>query len=201
MSMYRPCMQGVRLSSTLDGAGTQENGVKQGHGEDEVVKVKEAVEKKTGVKQGHGEDEAVTLEEAVEEVEEKDAGETEEDYKARFPAIHEIEVKKKGQKGKGDDWEMVKAFVTLQGRKQGGYQPRVWVSFSEVEPMEEVVALEWPTGKEGATKGELFDQVELKHDVKFDWPLGEFMKYQVVEKTLKKGDRRIWREVIQKRTD
>ena len=122
--------------------------------------------------------------------------ETEEHYKARFPAIHNIMVRRKT--GQGHEDEHFKTYVTLQGRKHGWRKPRVWVSFSGDTLPEEVASLEWPTGKEGATKATVFDWEENQHDLKFKWPLGRLMRFQVTEKTLVRGDRRIWREVIQK---
>ena len=186
-NMHRRCMQGVRLGSTLDEAGTKKEGVKQKSEKDEAIKAEEAEEELD--------------EDMDEEVDEEFEEETEENYKARFPAIHDIEVKRKSDKGDGFEVDFFKAYVFLQGRKQGWRKPRVWVSFSGDRLPEEVASMQWPTGKEGATNVTLFDWEEGKHDVSFRWPMpppGDMMKYQVVEKTLVKGSRRIWREVIQK---
>ena len=232
-NVHQRCVLGVRLSSTLDEMGRKKEAVKQEHGEDEVVKAEESVEEKKGVKQGHEEDEAVKAKEIEEQIEKfvqeemkklvvkenEEADEepyvrvlkeeTAEEYNARFPAIHDIRVKRKCRTSKEDDlgddgeWDNFKTFVTLQGRKQGNRQPRVWVSFSKGKAMDEIVevgTMQWPTGKEGASNAELDDREEIQHDIEVMRPLGKYMKFQVVEKTLAKGDRRIWREVVQKRT-
>ena len=191
-------MQGVRLSSTLDEAGTDKE---QGHGKDDTVKAEEAKEEAD-----EETDEEETDEEATEETEEeaepdwdKDLPkETEDGYKARFPAIHDIIVKRKTSKGDVVQEDFLKAYLTLQGRKQHGRKPRVWVSISEEKIPADVAELEWPTGKEGVTKATIFDWDESGHDLKFKWRLGKFMEFQVLEKTLVKGNRRIWREVVQK---
>ena len=193
--------------------------VKQGHEEGEAVKAKEIEEqiekfvaeemKKLVVKETEEKDEEEYKEEDEEPYVRVIKEETAEEYNARFPAIHDIRVKRKSRTSTEDDlgdeceWDHFKTFVTLQGRKQGDRQPRVWVSFSEGKAMDEIVevgTMQWPTGKEGATNAELYDDEEIQHDIEFTRPLGKYMKFQVVEKTLAKGDRRIWREVVQKRT-
>ena len=220
--MHRQCMQGVRLSSTVDGAGTEKEAVKQEVGQDEAVKTEEALKAEESVKM----EEALKAEEAVKMEEAKDAidevydndyfeeetgndwkkevpEETEEEYKARFPAIHDIIVKQKTGKGDVVKKNFFKAYLTLQGRKQHGRKPRVWVSLSDSEDRipADVAELEWPTGKEGVTKATIFDWEENSHDLRFLKPMSKGMEFQVVEKTLLKGDRRIWREVVQKGED
>ena len=196
--MYRQCMQGVRLSSTLDEAGSEKEGEKQDHGKDKAMKAEEAKEE---VDEEMDEEFEEDTEEGEQDWKKNVPIETEENYKARFPAIHDITVKRKtGPQGKGEAVEekFFKTYVTLQGRKQGWRKPRVWVSFDGDMLPEEVASMEWPTGKEGATKATILDWDETQHDLKFRWPLGKFMEFQVTEKTLVKGDRKIWREVIQK---
>ena len=195
----------------------EKKGVTQGHEEYEAVKAKKMEEQidklvQEEMKKLFAKDEEEDGEEFEEEDEEPyvrvPKEETPEEYNARFPAIHEIRVKRKSRTSKEDDlgddceWDSFKTFVTLQGRKQGNRQPRVWVSFSQGKAMDEIVevgTMQWPTGKEGATNATLYDREEVQHDIEFTRPLGKYMKFQVVEKTLEKGDRRIWREVVQKR--
>ena len=182
--MHRQSMQGVRLNSTSNEAGTEKKVVKQGLEKDEAVKAEESEEE--------------TDEESEEKLGEE-AMETVKKYKARFPAIHDITVRRKtGQKGKETVFEenSFKTCVTLQGRKKDGRKPRVWVSFSEDKIPAEVASMQWPTGREGATKATLFDYEEVQHDMRCEWPMGDLMEFQVTEKTLVKGDRKIWREVI-----
>ncbi|KAM0799396.1 hypothetical protein BDR22DRAFT_855214 [Usnea florida] len=185
-NMHRRRMQGVRLGSTLEEAGTKKEGVKQVLEKKEAIKAEEV-------------DEEVD-EDVDEEMDENFEEETEENYKARFPAIHDVTVTRKTDKGDGFEADFLKAYVFLEGRKQGWRKPRVWVSFSGDKLPEEVASMQWPTGKEGATKVTLDDWEEGKHDLRFRWPMPPEggMEFQVVEKTLVKGNRRIWREVIQK---
>ena len=197
--MHRQCMQGVRLSSTLDEAVTEKEGTKQERAKDEATKVEQA--EKEADEETHEEVAENLEEEAQQDWDKAVPVETDDEYKARFPAIHDIVVKRiTGEKGKEDvEKSLTKAYLTLHNRKHNGRKPRVWVSISEEKIPADIAGLEWPAGKQGVTKATILDWEESGHDLKFKWPLGKFMEYQVVEKTLVKGNRRIWREVVQKR--
>ena len=198
-NMHRQCMLGVRLNSTLDEAATEKKAVKQSSNQDEAPKAEDA-EEETDEETDDEDFEEETEEEAQKDWNKDVPVETVKNYKNRFPRIHDITVKcKTGQKDKEDVFdEFFKAYVTLQGRKQNGRKPRVWVSFSEDMIPQEVAEMEWPTGKEGATKTTLCDWEENQHDLRVKWPVGKLMEFQVMEKVLVKGNRKIWREVVQK---